>query len=163
MKKYSDKVKGTMIKKLVTRPGLSANALAQETGIAQQTLSRWLRESAIIDKKQGGPMEAKRPKDWTAMEKFNAVLDYVKLNPAEQGAFLRTRGLHSVQIDMWKQEMLSILESSPKRKAKKDNRDIRIKELEKELNKKDKALAEAAALLILKKKAQAIWGEPEDD
>jgi hypothetical protein len=64
---------------------------------------------------------------------------------------------------MWKQEMLSALESAPKRKGKKDEKDILIKGLEKELLKKDKALAEAAALLILKKKAQAIWGEPEDD
>jgi transposase len=162
MKQYSEKLKATMVKKLRTRTGLSANTLAIETGIPQQTLSRWLRDSAIIGE-QGGPMEARRPKDWTAIEKFNAVLDYEKLTPAEQGAYLRTRGLHSAQIDMWKQEMLSILDSSPKRKRKKDNKDIRIKELEKELQKKDKALAEAAALLILKKKARTIWGDPEDD
>lgn len=162
MKKYSEKLKETMVKKLMTQPGLSANTLALETGISQQTLSRWLRESAII-RPQGGPMKAKRPKDWTATEKFNAVLDYVKLIPAEQGAFLRTNGLHSAQIDMWKKEMLSILDSAPKRKGKKDIKDIRIKELEKELYRKDKALAEAAALLILKKKAQAIWGDPEED
>ena len=163
MNQYSEKLKETMVKKLRIQPGLSANSLAIESGIPQQTLSRWLRESAIIGQKQGGPMEAKRPKDWTAIQKFNAVLDYVKLNPAEQGAYLRTQGLHSVQIDMWKQEMLSVLDSAQKRKGKKDNKDIRIKALEKELLKKDKALAEAAALLILKKKAQAIWGEPEDD
>jgi len=162
MNKYSEKLKATMIKKLRTQPSLSANTLAQETGIPQQTLSRWLRESAII-RKQGGPMEAKRPKDWTAMEKFSAVLDYVKLYPAQQGAFLRSHGLHSAQINMWKQEMLTNLDTAPKKKGKKDARDIRIKELEKELRKKDKALAEAATLLILKKKAQAIWGEPEDD
>jgi hypothetical protein len=162
MNKYSEKIKAAMIKKLKTRPDLSANTLAIESGIPQQTLSRWLRESAIIGQK-GGHMEAKRPKDWTALEKFNAVVDYAKLIPAEQGAYLRTRGLHSAQLDIWKQEMLSVLDSMPNRKRKKDSKDIRIKELEKELHKKDKALAEAAALLILKKKAQAIWGEPEDD
>lgn len=108
-------------------------------------------------------MEAKRPKDWTAMEKFNAVLDYLKLNSEKQGAFLRTQGLHAAQIDIWKQEMLSVLDSASKQRSKKDKQDILIKELEKELLKKDKALAEAAALLMLKKKARAIWGEPEDD
>jgi len=151
-----------MIKKLVTRTGLSANTLAQESGIPQQTLSRWLRESAIIGQ-QGEPMETKRPKDWPALEKFNAVADYIKLKPSEQGSFLRTRGLHSAQIDIWKQEIMSVLDSLSKRKAKKDSKDHRIKELEKELQIKDKALAEAAALLILKKKAHAIWGEPGED
>lgn len=159
---YSDKIKATMVKKLLTQPDLSACALAKETGIPQQTLSRWMRESAIISQ-QGRTMEAKRPKDWTVMEKFNAVIDYVKLDPAKKGTFLRTRGLHSAQIDMWKQDMLSSLDSSPQRRCKKDSKDIRIKELEKDLQKKDKALAEAATLLILKKKAQAIWGEAGDD
>jgi len=37
------------------------------------------------------------------------------------------------------------------------------KKLESELRRKDKALAEASALLILKKKANLIWGESEDD
>lgn len=162
MNRYSEKVKASMIRKLLTRPGLSAVALAQETGIPQQTLSRWLRESAIM-KRQGEVMESKRPKDWTAIGKFNAVIDYSKLNPTEQGAFLRTQGLHSAQIEIWKQEMLSNLNSGVNRKSKKDIRDIRIKELEKEIQKKDKALAETAAMLILKKKAQEIWGDPEED
>lgn len=161
MIQYSEKIKSSMIKKLVTRPGLTATALAQETGIPQQTLSRWLKESAII-KKQGGTMETKRPKDWTAIEKFNAVVDYVKLSSAEQGAFLRTRGLHSSHIESWKQDMLNTLEASPQKKGKKDSKDIRIKELEKDLQDKNKALAEAAKLMILKKKAQAFWGEEED-
>ena len=44
-----------------------------------------------------------------------------------------------------------------------DEKDKRIKELERELRRKDKALAETAALLVLKKKAQAIWGDREDE
>jgi transposase len=39
----------------------------------------------------------------------------------------------------------------------------RVRELEKELRRKDKALAEAAALLVLQKKVQAIWGDADDD
>jgi transposase len=39
----------------------------------------------------------------------------------------------------------------------------RAKQLEKELQKKEKALAEAATLLLLRKKAQAIWGDDEEE
>ena len=38
-----------------------------------------------------------------------------------------------------------------------------IKRLQKELRKKEKALAEAAALLLVTKKMQALWGEAEED
>lgn len=73
---------------------------------------------------------------------------------------MRERGLHSIHIERWKEAIIEGLKSS--KLNKKDLRDKKIKELEKELRRKDKALAETAALLVLKKKAQDIWGDPED-
>lgn len=161
MKHYSEKIKATMIKKLLSNPDLSATSLAKDSGIPQQTLSRWIRESGIIGH-EGEIMKEKRPQDRTAQEKFKAVIDYSKLTVAEQGAYLRSHGLFSAHIESWKKEMLSSLENTQSGKRKKDAKDIKINELEKELRIKDKALAETAALLILKKKAQAIWGEVEE-
>ena len=106
-------------------------------------------------------MKEKRPQDWTAEEKLDGVLEYEKLDEEGRGKFLREKGLHSVHIERWKQQILEGLKSSKSRK--KDSRDAKIKDLEKELHRKEKALAEAAALLVLKKKAQAIWGDHEDE
>ena len=104
-------------------------------------------------------MEAKRPQDWPAEEKLQAVLEYEKLEEEQRGKYLREKGLHSVYIERWKEEIIDGLKGM--RSGKKDPRDKRIKELERELGRKEKALAEAAALLVLKKKAQAIWGDHE--
>ena len=160
MNNYPEAVKEAMVMKL-TGPGApSACALSEEVGIHQSTLSRWIREYATVGK-SGGVMKERRPQAWTAEEKLDAVLEYEKLDEEEErGKYLREKGLHSVHIERWKQQILQGLKSS--KSGKKDPRDSKIKELEKELGRKEKALAEAAALLVLKKKAQDIWGDNED-
>ena len=159
MRNYSDTVKEAMVVKLTSLHAPSATALAQEVNIPQSTLSRWVREYGTIGR-GGGTMKERRPQDWTAEEKLNAILEYEKLNEEERGKYLRERGLHSIHIERWKEAIIEGLKSS--KLNKKDLRDKKIKELEKELRRKDKALAETAALLVLKKKAQDIWGDPED-
>ena len=77
------------------------------------------------------------------------------------GGFLRRRGLHQVQLERWRGEVLKTLQGEPRRSPKSSHK-RRIRELERELRRKDKALAETAALLVLKKKAQAIWGDEDD-
>jgi transposase-like protein len=117
---------------------------------------------AGTDKEQ---MIHKRPKDWSPEEKLQAVLEASQLSEDELGAFLRKKGIHDIHLQQWRKEMISGLKNgSTHKKAKgKPPEAKRIKELEKELNRKEKALAEAAALLVLKKKAQAIWGDEDDD
>lgn len=105
----------------------------------------------------------KRPQDWSAQEKLAAVLDAASLSDEELGAFLRSRGLHEAQLDEWRDQMLAGLEPKAVPGASKAPAAKRVRELEKELRRKDKALAETAALLVLKKKAQAIWGDGDDD
>ena len=101
----------------------------------------------------------KRPRNWPAMDKLQAVVAYDGLEESEQGQYLRSHGLYSVDIERWREEMLEALNRKPK---KRDPKERRIRELESELRRKEKALAETAALLVLKKKAQEIWGDPED-
>ena len=108
----------------------------------------------------------KRPKDWTAEDKLKAVLEAASLTEEELGAFLRRQGLHETHLRQWRSQMLEGLHgpSPGKRKAAgKSPEAKKIRQLERELNRKEKALAEAAALLVLKKKAQAIWGDEDDD
>lgn len=100
--------------------------------------------------------------DWRPEEKLAVVLEASSLSDGELGEFLRRKGLTTAVLDEWKQQALVGLRgASQLSEVQKDSR--RVKELERELRRKDKALAEAAALLVLKKKAQEIWGDEDDD
>jgi transposase-like protein len=108
----------------------------------------------------------KSPRQWSAEEKLRIVLEAAALSDAELGEFLRRNGLHTAQLEDWRglvTEAAQAALAGPKRRAKKSPEARRIKELEKELRRKEKALAEVAALLALKKKAQEIWGDADDD
>ena len=169
--KYSATFRDTMVRKLADPRGPSANQLAQEVGVAQTTLSRWLRQAGRVNGTHVVPtlapirriMAAKRPQDWTAEEKLNIVIEAASVCEEDLGAFLRRRGLHEAQIKEWRKTILSGLEKPPARPSKRSPEARRVKTLEKELQRKDKALAEAAALLVLQKKVQAIWGDEDDD
>jgi len=109
-------------------------------------------------------MAAKRPQDWTAEEKLQAVIEAAGLSEEELGEFLRRQGLHGAQLQQWRDGVLAGLEQSSKRGSRKSSPEARrVRELERELDRKEKALAEAAALLVLKKKVRKIWGDEADD
>jgi len=109
-------------------------------------------------------MAAKRPQDWTAEEKLQAVIAAAAIPEAELGAFQRRQGLHEAQLRQWRQLVLASLQQRSARSSKKSTPEARrLRELERELARKDKALAETAALLVLKKKVQEIWGDGADD
>jgi len=156
MSEYNDGFKAAMVEKL-TVGTRSATALSKEVGVPQSTLSRWLREHATLG--VGGPMSGKKGRNWPAQQKLSAVLEYESLDEDARGKFLRERGLYTTELERWREEMLRALSGKPKRG---DEKDRRIRDLEGELRRKEKALAETAALLVLKKKAQAIWGDSED-
>lgn len=111
-------------------------------------------------------MTPRRPRDWSPEEKLNAVFEAQALSEDELGAFLRRKGLHEAQLQEWRTLILAGLQGHPQRTggtgAKPSTGDARrIRELEKELDRKDKALAETAALLVLQKKVQALWGDAD--
>lgn len=108
-------------------------------------------------------MKSKRPEDWKAEKKLKAIVEYENLDEEQRGIYLREKGLHSVHLERWQKEFVEAYASRKKKTRGGDPRQKRIKELEDDLNKKNRALAETAALLVLKKKAQAIWGDPEDE
>lgn len=110
-------------------------------------------------------MPSRRPQDWSPEEKFQVVLEAASMPEEQLGAYLRSKGIHEAQLSQWRSQMLRGLQEKPfSRKEGRKPKEIKeINELKKELTRKDKALAEAAALLILKKKAQAIWGDEDDD
>ena len=138
MSKYSYRFKEAMVTKLITGSAISAGSLSLEVGVPQSTLSRWVREYGTVSN-GGNGMKKRRPQDWNAEEKLNAVLEYERLVEEQRGQYLREKGLHAVHIEQWKQ---SILEGLRRGKLnKKDPQTQKIRELEKELRRKDKAPA----------------------
>lgn len=164
--KYSEAFKSKMVRRMTGPDGLSANALAEDIGISQPTLSRWLRDSTsakVSLMANSKTRKHKRPRDWTPGEKIAVVAEAEGLAAEELGAFLRRKGLHQAQLETWRQTLVEALGTKSSRRAKASPEKRRVQELEKELLRKDKALAETAALLVLKKKVQAIWGAEDDD
>lgn len=163
---YPETFKQQMVSRMSGPGGVSASTLSEEVNVGQTTLSRWLREAAKIGSmSKEKTLKPRRPQDWTAEEKFQAVKEVSGLPEEELGAFLRSKGLHEAQLEQWRkkaEEGARLALSSPgDTKARRGN-SLRIRELERELRRKDKALAETAALLILKKKLTALWGDEED-
>jgi transposase-like protein len=109
-------------------------------------------------------MATKRPEDWSSEDKLKAVLEAASIPDEQLGAYLRKKGIHETHLQQWRVQMLNGLDKlASSKKTKRSNADIKkIRSLEKELNRKDKALAETAALLVLKKKVQEIWGDEDD-
>jgi transposase len=159
MGEYAQSFKESMVQKLSGPEGRSATELAREVGVPQSTLSRWLRDYGSLRGEGTEGTVSKRTQNWSAEEKLRAVVEYERLEQEARGKYLREKGLYEVDIQRWRTEMLEVLG----KKAHKGNaQGQRIRALEAELRRKESALAETAALLVLKKKAQAIWGDRED-
>ncbi len=158
--RYSEAFKTKMVQKMAAPGGPSANALSQEVGVDQSTLSRWRKGAAKVEGMTKNK-RSRRPQDWTAAEKLEAVLEAASLSEDEMGGFLRRKGLYRTHLAQWRQQMLHGLDAQPQR-SRKTAQQRRVRELEKDLRRKDAALAETAALLVLKKKAQAIWGDEDE-
>jgi len=164
MNGYTGTFKEVMIQKLSGPNRRSANSLSVETGVPQATLSRWLREYGTVGVGDLTNMSTKqRPSNWSAEKKYQTFMAYAVLDTDEsRGRFLRENGLYSVDVDRWREEMIQALNRKQRPRGK-DPKDRRITDLERELRRKEKALAEFAALLTLKKTAQQIWGAAEDE
>lgn len=113
------------------------------------------------------PGDKQAPENWTAADKLAVVIETASMNEALLGEYCRSKGLYPEQIAQWKDSAISGYQHSrevEKDKARGRQEDkTKIKRLESELRRKDKALAETAALLVLSKKLEAIWGESEED
>ena len=142
--------------------------ISEELGIHVITLYKWRKAWRL----QGEvvPATEKDPEGWSASDKFTVVLETASLNATELSAYCRERGLYPEQVERWRQAatdanerpVLTLkVQKELERLRAQDQREI--KRLKKELTRKDKALAEAAALLLVTKKMQALWGEVEED
>lgn len=159
---YSRSVKVGILKKVLPPEERSIASISSETGISEQTIRNWIKEakSGSLDEKA----DEKSPRNLSGSEKYQLLMESKKIPKEELGEFLRKRGLHSQHLKLWDQEFIEMVKDNGKREKKKV-RDFQkqIKDLKKEVRRKDKALAETAALLVLKKKLNVLMGDKEDD
>ena len=160
---YSIKLKEAVLQKVLhgNRPH---HEVAMEYGVGRSTIGKWLRQY----KQDGGinlASKEKRPRDWTSEERMTALITTGSMSAEECASWCRKKGIFPHHLEQWKKAAISGMAINSSKKQSEAEKQLRKENstLRKDLNRKEKALAETAALLVLKKKAQAIWGEPEED
>ena len=165
MKHYSKERKDAVIKRMMPPENTPVPVLVEETGISKVTLYDWRKQA--IAKGLVVPEDTQNPENWSAEYKFAVVLETAVMNQAELSEYCRKKGLFAEQIAAWKENCLQG-NASAANQSKEEKRQTQlargeVKQLKRELRRKDKALAETAALLVLRKKMHAIWGEDADE
>ena len=164
MTRYNQEVRERVTMRMMPPSNEPLARVAKETGISEMTLHKWRKQSRESGyAAPGNGLEAER---WSSQDKFLIVMETATLNEMEIADYCRRRGLYVEQVKEWKQACqqangeLSKQTGSLQKELRQEKR--RVQMLEKELRRKEKALAETAALLTLRKKLQAIWGDDGD-
>ncbi len=166
MKRYSPERKEAILKKLSPPYSLTVAEVSKQEGISTGALYNWRKQARLSGAPVPGPN--KTSDDWSGEAKFAVVVETATLSEAELSQYCREKGLYPEQVKAWRRDCIEGASSSPERKRQEQKQSKadrkRVRQLEKELRRKEKALAEAAALLVLRKKLKAFYGEePEDD
>ena len=161
--KYSPERREAILAKLEAPYNRTVNDLASEEVISTATIYNWRKQARNTGRLL--PNASATTEGWSSQQKFNAVLETAALTEEELAEYCRRRGLYPEQIRRWRASCEQANDRSEQAAARQSETTKaerkRIRELERELRRKDAALAETAAVLALRKKVQAIWGDEE--
>ncbi|MEI2419584.1 hypothetical protein V6O07_04875 [Arthrospira platensis SPKY2] len=137
--------------------------IASEEGISAATLYIWRKQARAKGRLM--PHHDDSPEGWSSRDKFNAVVATAAMSESQLSEYCRRNGLYPEQIARWREACAhandyAAAENAHQSRIQREERS-RMRKLEAELHRKEKALAEAAALLVLRKKVEAIWGEED--
>ena len=160
---YSEERREWVVRRMLAGE-IGMSGLARETGIAEATLYRWRDQVQLSN---AGVSKSKKQNRLSGAQRLAVVMETAALSEAELGEYCRKKGLYAEQVKQWRHQAEEamcggMVSDKAHREALQGERRQR-EALERELRRKEKALAETAALLTLRKKAQAIWGEGEDE
>jgi len=156
MARYGEAFRQRVVARLLPPESAEIGVVSREVGVSVGTLEKW-REVALTMPARG--------RAWSASARLDALITVAALDEAGKNAWCREHGIFPCELEAWRASATTALadpedvRASPQA-TRADKK--RIKELERELNRKDKALAEAAALLVLSKKVAAIFNKGED-
>lgn len=153
MARYGQEFKDKAVARLLPPESAPLKEVALAVGVSESTLERWRSEALA---------QPARRKEWTPAARFEAVLATAPMDEASKSAWCRGNGVYPHELALWREQAMNGLAGPGEKRStaaenKQDRR--RIKELEREIRRKDRALAEAAALLVLSKKAEAIFSK----
>lgn len=156
MARYGQAFKDRAVARLLPPESASVETVSREIGVAVATLERWRSEALSMPALE---------RIWTAAARLEAVIATAAMDEAGKSAWCRQQGVYPSELEKWRQSATEALAEPEEARAspqqtRQDRR--RIQELERELKRKDKALAETAALRVLSKKLSAIFGEGAD-
>lgn len=163
--KYSKAFKIEAVKKAISRSSdTSLRTIASNLDVKMRTLQEWvkaMKNKELRNSSDGEGSSKKAPFNWSATERLQAIIDTAQMSLEALSEYCRKKGIFPHHIEQWKSEFIKSKSNS---ETKSDLKELRqeIKRLNSELNRKEKALAEAAALLILKKKVQEFWNNSEE-
>jgi transposase-like protein len=165
MSRYSEELKQSVLKRMMPPASRTVKEMSRETGITEATLYNW----RTLARRAGAVMPGggqRKAEEWDSASKFAVVLETAGLSEEALAEYCRSKGLYVEQVRAWRlaceqANARQDLETEADRQQQKTDR-RRIKELERELHRKEKALAEAAALLVLAKKYRALPQHDED-
>ena len=157
MARYGQVFKERAVARLLPPESAAITVVSQELGVSVSTLERW-RADALS--------RPARERAWTAAARFEAVIATAAMDETQRSAWCREQGVFAAEVDQWRQSATTALSQPEEARASpqqtRDDR-RRIKELERDLRRKNKALAETTALLVLSKKFEAIFQPGEDE
>ncbi len=157
--KFTQGFKEQAVQKALTRGSKKVELLAQELSVGYSTLQKWIREYKTVNFEH---TKNKRPLDWTREQQLQAIIETAGLEATQRSEYCREKGLYPHQLDEWRLSFLAVnadVSNSSKHEIKTLKTENAL--LQKELRRKDKALAETAALLVLQKKFQALLEDAE--
>ncbi len=158
MLSYTPDLRDALIKKSLLPNGPSLAKISKESGVPVSTIHGWKQRRTMVS------IMGKSNK-WTSEKKLEAINRTFSMSEAELGEYLRKNGLHSAELEEWKKECLSGFKSPGRPRLDPELALLRKKSehLEKDLKRKDRALAEMAARIVLIKKTQLLFGESVEE
>ena len=159
---YAQEIREAVVRSALSGE-MSQEAIAKRYGVSRSSVQQWARAA----RREGGARRVepeKRPQDWSAEERFAALVETAGMSEEERGVWCRAHGLHGHQLASWRRDAVvgSLGGSGRSEQAELNRLRQEAARLKKELARKDRALAETTALLVLQKKARLLWGEDED-
>ena len=162
---YSKELRDAMVAKMLPPQNQSITRISKQEGIPEATLRKW-RDGARANG-QAAPATDASSDEWSTEDKFLIVVETAGMTETDLAEYCRKKGLYVEQIERWKNACMQanggVAEEANRLNKALRQKDKEFKLIEKELLRKEKALAETAALLILRKKANAIWGNLMED
>ena len=165
MARYDEDFKISIIKRMMPPQSESVITIAKETGLSEAALHKWKRNAKA--KGIAIPSGKTTSERWSTQDKFSIVVETASMSEIELAEYGRSKGLFTEQIKAWRDACMQanggIAQQASQLQKDIRQKDREIKQLGQELRRKESALAETAALLVLRKKSRAIWGDSEDE